>query len=113
MLLMSKDDNLLLLTGGLIFAILNSKDCIKEEVQSEAPELFTQSDFNDEEENKQNPYLALATSQGVVNSIIEVFKTEMPLRNFTLRLYARLLFKIKPSLDNIDEQIGVSNLTKH
>lgn len=28
MFLMSKDDNLLLLTGGLIFVILNSKDFI-------------------------------------------------------------------------------------
>jgi hypothetical protein len=29
---MSKDDNLLLLTGGLIFAILNSKDFIQEDI---------------------------------------------------------------------------------
>jgi hypothetical protein len=58
--------------------------------------------------------LALATGQGVINSIIEVFNAEMPLRNFTLRLYARLLFKIKPSLDcTITDQGAGSALTKH
>jgi hypothetical protein len=44
MFLMSKDDNLLLLTGGLIFVILNSKDFIPEAVRNETPEFFATTD---------------------------------------------------------------------
>ena len=56
MFLMSKDDNLLLLTGGLIFAVLNAKDFIKETVRTETPELFSTCKSKDEEETKSNPY---------------------------------------------------------
>jgi len=43
----------------------------------------------------------MATSKGIVGSFLEVFNTDMPLRNFTMRLYARLLFQFKPELDEI------------
>ena len=58
MFLMSKDDNLLLLTGGLIFAILNSKESIDQSVREQAPELFESSGGQEEEESKSaNPYM--------------------------------------------------------
>ena len=37
----------------------------------------------------------------------------MPLRNFTLRLYTRLLFKLKPNLANIDQASGGNDLTRY
>jgi hypothetical protein len=40
MFLMSKDDNLLVLTGGLIFALHNNKDLIDPAIRAHTPELF-------------------------------------------------------------------------
>lgn len=40
MFLKSKDDNLLLLTGGLLYTILNNADCLDVDTKKLAPELF-------------------------------------------------------------------------
>lgn len=50
-----------------------------------------------------NPYQMMTTALGVMNSCFEVFNTDMPLRNFTMRLFARLIFKMKPMLSYISE----------
>ena len=53
------------------------------------------------------------TQEGLVDSFFQVFNTEMPLRNFTLRLYSRLLLKIKPHLNGIEESQGGMDLTRY
>lgn len=98
MFLMSKDDNLLLLTGGLLFTIFNNGHCLTEDDRRLAPELFSTADQSEEEHKDANPYLMMATADGVLNSCIEVFNTDMPLRNFTLRLFTRMLLRLRPEL---------------
>lgn len=46
----------------------------------------------------------MATPDGIANTFLEVLNTVMPLRNFTNRLFARLLFRLRPDLENITEQ---------
>lgn len=51
MFLMSKDDSLLCLTGGLIYSILGARECIAEGAREGAKELF--GERKDEEETKE------------------------------------------------------------
>ena len=103
MFLMSKDDSLLLLTGGLIYSILGAKDFVSQQAKEEVKELF--GEYEGDEESKEdeamlmNPMLAMSTPDGILSSFLEVLNTDMPLRNFTNRLFARLLFWRRPDLD--------------
>jgi len=59
-----------------------------------------------------NPYGRVATKEGLLNSFFDVYNSEMPFRNFTLRLYTRLLFRFDPTIDIHDDHAGGSNLTR-
>ena len=73
--LMCKDDNLLMQMGGLI-TVLSDAQFLTPELKASVPELFN----SQEASQTMGHYFSVLTS-------------EMPFRNFTLRLYARLLLK--------------------
>ena len=70
MFLLSKDDNLLLLTGGLIYTILGSKDFISQQVKDLSPQLFGLEAKEEESKQPQNPYTKMNTQQGLIDSFL-------------------------------------------
>ena len=92
MLLMAKDDNLLLQMGGLISSLLDKK-FLTEELKAKVPELFYQ--VPEEElagaESAAPMRGLIATKTDLLNQYFDVLTCDMPFRNFTLRLYARML----------------------
>ena len=70
MFLLSKDDNLLLLTGGLIYTILGSKDFISQQVKDLSPQLFGLEAKEEESKQPQNPNTKMNTQQGLIDSFL-------------------------------------------
>ena len=98
MLMMSKDDNLLLQMGGLISSLIDAR-FLTPELKAQVPELFTlmASDGTSTQKLPVRQNGGAMTTGGITNKsellslFFEVITAEMPFRNFTLRLYTRML----------------------
>lgn len=90
-LMMSKDDNLLLQMGGLTQALLDS-DFLTEEMKEHVPELFKRVERDREEAPDCMPMMKmLRTKTDLMDIFFDVLMANVPMRNFTARLFTRLL----------------------
>ena len=85
-LLMCKDDSLLMQMAGLL-TVLTDASFITPELKVQVPELFPNSSSG--MASQERPPSQAATS--LESSFISTLTSEMPFRNFTLRLFSRLL----------------------
>jgi len=91
MLMMSKDDNLMLQMGGLISVLV---DCrfFTPDLKEQVPELFTLA--SQAQKQIAEPYMGMRqikSKSDLLSLYFEVLTTDMPFRNLTLRLYTRML----------------------
>ena len=76
--------------GGLI-QVLTGARFLTDELKGEVPELFTFM-ASQESQMKQSPMRGMIeTKSDLLNLFLDVLTTDMPFRNFTLRLYTRML----------------------
>ena len=94
MLMMTKDDNLLLQMGGLISSLIDAR-FLTQELKEQVPELFTLMASQQTSANIQSLPLRqnnmINNKSELLQLYFEVITAEMDFRNFTLRLYTRML----------------------
>ena len=96
--MMSKDDNLLLQMGGLISSLIDAR-FLTPELKAQVPELFTLMASDGGPSTKRLPVRqnggggagGITNKSELLSLFFEVITAEMPFRNFTLRLYTRML----------------------
>eukprot|EP00347_Sterkiella_histriomuscorum_P004563 403359988 len=92
----SKDDNLLLLVGGLLVSVINNQAINQKfmlQISEICPRRFRKQRIEGDEEDDTFSYPKFTQ---VVNRIIEVLEMDPPFRNFTQRIYTKLLVDICP-----------------